>query len=97
MAPAVEITVVTELKDCYLANSSLLHNVTTETFNGFYDGKIVLEFYGFQMGDYLERDFVWLLILTLFYTLQGYSLCCSDAQFTEFLCKKGRDPAMIER
>ena len=72
MAPAVEIAVVTELKDSYFTNSSLLHNVTTETFNGFDDGKIVLEFYGFQMEDYLKRDFVWLLILTVFYRITAY-------------------------
>ena len=73
MAPAVEIAAVTELKDSFFsASNSTNTKLQDESFNGFETGQIVLEFYGFEMDNYLERDFVWLVLLILFYRATAY-------------------------
>ena len=77
MAPAVEIAAVTELKDSFFsASNSTITQLQDESFNGFETGQIVLEFYGFGMDNYLERDFVWLVLLILFYRATAYGDSC---------------------
>ena len=66
MAPAVEIAAVTEFKD------SFFNSTNNATFHGFDSGLIVLEFYGFDASNYLQRDLIWLFVLMLFYRLTAY-------------------------